>query len=435
MPAFHDRGVARAKQGKHIQAVADFTQSLRLNPTNAATFAQRAESLRALKKHDLALRDMTNAMLLDPKHAAAYCGQRGLLHAARGEYMQALADYTVVLMLDPQHPNVPIWREEALRARREQRRMAPPPPPPQPQDPATEVLPAPELALIPTGTDVEMPIAAVGAAPRNNILVVGDSTNTDFELKMTPAQMAEIPRHYVAKLGDVKPRGTAPPVVADRTESIPARPAAPQAPAAPPTEVEQRISHPQATSAGWTNVEAQTAMMHRPLAVPFLPPPKPPRRPVPKVYREESDSDDSDRRKKFMIGGGAALLVLAVLGGGWAYFANRSYPKGDLPVVADMSATQLWEEFAKDEAGATTKYGNNVVRVKGKISRISTNSNVPVLMLETPRKANWTIEFMFHKNVLKGLSPGQELTIVGECEGKARGNGNVKFSACQIVSQ
>jgi hypothetical protein len=175
--------------------------------------------------------------------------------------------------------------------------------------------------------------------------------------------------------------------------------------------------------------------MHRPLAVPFLPPPKPPRRPVPKVYREESDSDDSDRRKKWMIGAGAALLVLAVVGGGWAYFANRSYPKGDLPVVADVSATQLWEEFAKDEAGATSKYGNNVVKVKGKISRIATNSSVPVLMLETPRKANWTIEFMFHKNVLKGLSPGQELTIVGECEGKARGNGNVKFSACQIVSQ
>jgi hypothetical protein len=381
---------------------------------------------------------MTNAMLLDPKHAAAYCGQRGLLHAARGEYMQALADYTVVLMLDPQHLNVPIWREEALRARREQRRLAPPPPPPPALDPETQVQPEqapPEPALIPTGTDVEMPIAAVGEAPRNNVLVVGDSTSTDFELKMTPAQMAEIPRHYVAKLGDVKPRGPAPPVVAERTESFPAARPVPPAPATPQTEVEHPALRPQATSAGWTNYETQTAMMHRPLTGPALPPPKPPRRPAPKVYREENDSDDSDRRKKLMIGGGAALLVLAVVGGGWAFFANRSYPKGDLPVVADLSATQLWEEFAKDEVGATSKYGNNVVKVKGKISRISTNTSVPVLVLETPRNANWTIEFMFHKNVLKGLSPGQELTIVGECEGKARGNGNVKFSACQIVSQ
>ena len=58
------------------------------------------------------------AVLLDTRHTAAYCNQRALVHLAAGEPELAVADYAIVLQLDPTNITALIGREQALEAAR-----------------------------------------------------------------------------------------------------------------------------------------------------------------------------------------------------------------------------------------------------------------------------------------------------------------------------
>jgi tetratricopeptide (TPR) repeat protein len=51
-------------------------------------------------EYDNAIADYTEAMCLDPKYALAY-RSRGLAHFKKGEYDNAIADYTEAIRLDP----------------------------------------------------------------------------------------------------------------------------------------------------------------------------------------------------------------------------------------------------------------------------------------------------------------------------------------------
>jgi tetratricopeptide (TPR) repeat protein len=114
--AFYLRGVARSKQGDFAGAQADLTEALRLDPSNARAYAYRGLSYQALKKSESAVTDFANAVRLDGKYAAAYCKQRAALHAARAEYEQAAADYSLVLLFDPTNEVAKTARDQALRA-------------------------------------------------------------------------------------------------------------------------------------------------------------------------------------------------------------------------------------------------------------------------------------------------------------------------------
>src|SRR5207248_228953 len=57
------------------------------------------------------------AVLLDRRYAPAYCNERGLAHAARGQFDCAAADHTIALLLDPGNVKARAWRESALDAR------------------------------------------------------------------------------------------------------------------------------------------------------------------------------------------------------------------------------------------------------------------------------------------------------------------------------
>ena len=99
--AFNDRGVAYSKLERLDEAIADFSRALQFSPDYVQALANRANAYQLQKQHERALKDFTQAVQLDVKYAAAYCVQRGVVEAARRRYDQALADYTVAMVIDP----------------------------------------------------------------------------------------------------------------------------------------------------------------------------------------------------------------------------------------------------------------------------------------------------------------------------------------------
>ncbi len=96
---FNMRGVARAAQGRHDEAIGDFTASLAVAPGRPMALVNRA--LSRLKKGDVvgAQEDVTGALQGDARYAKAY-QVRGEIHQARGDLEAASRDYSRAIDLD-----------------------------------------------------------------------------------------------------------------------------------------------------------------------------------------------------------------------------------------------------------------------------------------------------------------------------------------------
>jgi tetratricopeptide (TPR) repeat protein len=94
------RGNAELKSGDLDAAIADYTQSLALNPTLPATWSNRG--LAKQRKGDIAgaMADYDRAIALNPGFAAAYFN-RALARKAKGDRAGALADYNHAVGIDP----------------------------------------------------------------------------------------------------------------------------------------------------------------------------------------------------------------------------------------------------------------------------------------------------------------------------------------------
>jgi tetratricopeptide (TPR) repeat protein len=98
--AYHNRAVVRARKGEHDKAIADFTKALRFDPEDAATYRNRGRAYSNMGQYDRALADYNQALGLDPKNPRAH-RERGAVFGYRGAYDRAIADYTETLRIDP----------------------------------------------------------------------------------------------------------------------------------------------------------------------------------------------------------------------------------------------------------------------------------------------------------------------------------------------
>jgi tetratricopeptide (TPR) repeat protein len=98
--AYFNSGNANKNKGLYDQAIADYTQAIRLDPNYAAVYNNRGNAYDDKGDNDRAIADYTQAIRLDPNYASAYYG-RGNAYYMKKDYDRAIADYTQAIRLDP----------------------------------------------------------------------------------------------------------------------------------------------------------------------------------------------------------------------------------------------------------------------------------------------------------------------------------------------
>ena len=86
-------------KGDHDLALADYSETIRLNPQHAVAYASRGSVYAWKDEQDKAIADFTEALRLDAKFAYAYCC-RGVAYANKGSYERTIADCSEAIRLD-----------------------------------------------------------------------------------------------------------------------------------------------------------------------------------------------------------------------------------------------------------------------------------------------------------------------------------------------
>ena len=98
--ALNNRGVLYDDSDQHDRAIQLFNEALALNPRDAVTYYNRANSYYGKNDLPRSLADLDTAIRLDPLFADAY-SDRGDVYDELGKYDRALADYAVAIRLNP----------------------------------------------------------------------------------------------------------------------------------------------------------------------------------------------------------------------------------------------------------------------------------------------------------------------------------------------
>src|SRR4029453_14209156 len=92
------RGLAYLSKGDHEHALADFNQTLTLQPTLAVAYANRAPIFLAKGDFSQGLADANQALTLKPDWALGY-NNRGIVYLNLQDYDRAIADFSQMLKL------------------------------------------------------------------------------------------------------------------------------------------------------------------------------------------------------------------------------------------------------------------------------------------------------------------------------------------------
>lgn len=97
-----NRGLADADAGRYEQAVAEYSDALRIDPTYAAAFNNRGNSYLHLSQYQRALQDFDEAIRLNPTYVLAY-DSRGYVYQRLGRPERAIQDYDEAIRLNPKY--------------------------------------------------------------------------------------------------------------------------------------------------------------------------------------------------------------------------------------------------------------------------------------------------------------------------------------------
>jgi tetratricopeptide (TPR) repeat protein len=101
--SFNRRGVAYDRKGEYDRAIADYTEAIRLDPNYAAAYNNRGNIYRRRGDQDQAIADYTEAIRINPNYAVAYTN-RGVSHRILNDYDRAVADHSEAIRLNPKYP-------------------------------------------------------------------------------------------------------------------------------------------------------------------------------------------------------------------------------------------------------------------------------------------------------------------------------------------
>ena len=112
--AYRYRGEVRSEAGAFGQAIADFSEAIRLAPDDADAFAGRGWARFSMKEITDAIRDFDQAIRLSPGAANFYL-ERGHLHLVNGDLDASVRDLTEAINLNPGSASAHNNRGLALR--------------------------------------------------------------------------------------------------------------------------------------------------------------------------------------------------------------------------------------------------------------------------------------------------------------------------------
>jgi tetratricopeptide (TPR) repeat protein len=114
---WHRRASVYQMQGKYDQAIQEFSEGIRLNPS-AAGYISRGTCLMDKREYDKAVTDFDQAIKLDPKFVEAY-DNRGKAFAAKMDFDRAIHDYDEAIKLNPKYAQSFNNRGVALAAKKD----------------------------------------------------------------------------------------------------------------------------------------------------------------------------------------------------------------------------------------------------------------------------------------------------------------------------
>jgi tetratricopeptide (TPR) repeat protein len=376
------RGQTAWKRGDLPAAIADFTESLRLQPNDAQTLFLRGSVYGVLGKDEAALADLNQAVLRDLQYTAAYCAQRAIVHAAREEYEAALADYGIVLHIDPTNVTALNGREHVLLAIQD-------------RDKRKHMAATTQVARLNKETQ-EMPAEAIEEAVEDyegDVELIPDEpappTEGEPATAEDPAETPPISNDATSK-GDKgeKPHG---PIEA-RAAKI------------------RRDAEMQERAARWAlmrerfNKEDTEKQQKK------------------RKETKESKTVGSKSNKRLVLA--IVGVVVLLLGGGAAIFfvLNRE---------TKVTADEVYAEFSKNNAAANERFKGKFIQIRGKLTTFTTEKKVEQLIFEGGGDVKWHIVVPGGPQT-KELKAGQEVTIRGRLMPRKE-DADLQIGNCTIV--
>ncbi len=127
--ALQQRAGVYVSQQKFQEAIADYTEALKVKSKDPDVFERRAYAEMQLKDYDKALHDYNEAIKLSPDEAKYY-QVRAFIYQTKGDFKAAMADVDKILKLDPNNQDAQ-QRKRFLEAKLH----GTPTPPPMPSGP------------------------------------------------------------------------------------------------------------------------------------------------------------------------------------------------------------------------------------------------------------------------------------------------------------
>jgi hypothetical protein len=113
-----------------------------------------------------------------------------------------------------------------------------------------------------------------------------------------------------------------------------------------------------------------------------------------------------------------AIVMVMVASIAYYQFTKTHADTADLEAVAQLSSSQLFEEFSKNEKLASERYVGKIIEVNGRIFSIVEGENDDLEILLVAEGEMFGVVCSLEKNDESlALNEGQEITIKGECSG------------------
>jgi len=435
----HRRGLLYLQRGNAEAAVADFTQALQANPNNARAYADRARVYQEQSKHQWALEDLAQATLCDSRYAPFYCAQRGLVHSELGDHDLAAADYALCLLLDPNNPQAQAWRDRLQLERtkpkapgRRRSKLGSP-------NATGPVAPLPDPNKEPTarpdGEPAQEPRPAAKALPGktpdqgSSAVPLPKQTAPPEETAPPPPVLGELTEEAAPVTGDTveirveEPAGEEP-SPPELEEESPAPEPAEELPSSDPVKEESRqreeAAHRRHLLEEYHRKQVEEARQRKTGG-------------KAKARPKVPTKDTGEARPLWQWAAVVAATALLV-GGAFLFVPSRKTEAKGPPTAATLTAAEAWEEYFQNPPATNCKYGNQLLVLSGTVAEVVVDRRGPRLLLETPKKARWSIECVFvTPDDVKGMNKGQVVTVRGEVEPRARSDVNVQLFCCKIL--